>query len=164
MKEDVKTNNISEYIKNARIEKGYSIRQLARLSGVDKSTISKIESEKVNNPRLIIIKTLCRYLDISYGECLYIMELGATYNPNNLVLINYYKNIDNKELKSTYKSIVGTIKEYDNILSYLKKQYNKTNDKDLLIDTIKSYEYENRTNNCIREILEEKILNEYLKS
>ena len=60
--------------------------------------------------------------------------------------------------------MIGVIKEYDNILSYLKKQYNKTNDKDLLIDTIKSYEYENRTNNCIREILEEKILNEYLKS
>ena len=157
-------NKIAEYIKNARVKKGYSIRKLSRLSGIDKSTISKLESGKVNNPRLLIIKTLCRYLDISYGECLYIMELGATYNPNNIVLMNYYKNIDSKDLKSTYKSIVGKINEYDKILSYLKEQSNKTDDKDLLIDTIKSYEYENRTNNCIREILEEKILNEYLNS
>lgn len=157
-------NKIAEYIKNARIKKGYSIRKLARLSGIDKSTISKLESGKVNNTKLIIIKTLCRYLDISYGECLYIMELGATYNPNNIVLMNYYKNIDSKDLKPTYKSIIGKIKEYDNILSYLKEQSNKTANKDLLIDTIKSYEYENRTNNCIREILEERILNEYLNS
>ena len=154
--------NIAEYITNARKEKGYSIRKLSRLSGIDKSTISKLESGKVNNPRLLIIKTLCRYLDISYGECLYIMELGATYNPNNAMLMNYYKNLDSKTLKITYKNIIGKIKEYDKILSYLKEQYNKTDDKDLLIDTIKSYEYENRTNNCIREILEEKILNEYL--
>ncbi|MBQ6284765.1 MAG: helix-turn-helix transcriptional regulator [Bacilli bacterium] len=155
-------NKISEYITKAREDKGYSMRKLARLSGIDVATISKIESGKIKNPRLSIIKTLCRYLDITYGDCLYIMELGATYNPNNAILMNYYKNLDSKNLKTTYKNIIGKIREYDKILSYLKEQYNKTDDKDLLIDTIKSYEYENRTNNCIREILEEKILNEYL--
>ena len=116
-------NNIAEYIKKARKEKGYSIRKLARLSGVDKSTISKLESGQVNNPRLMIVKTLCRYLDISYGECLYIMELGATYNPNNAMLMNYYKNIDSKNLKITYKNIIGKIKEYDKILC-AKNKYN----------------------------------------
>ena len=74
---------IGDYIKNARIEKGYTIRKLAKLSGVNYSLLSKIEAGKTQNPHLRFIKALCRYLDITYGDCLYIMELGASYNPNN---------------------------------------------------------------------------------
>lgn len=156
--------NIGDYIAKARIDKGYSMRKLARLSGLDNATISKIESGKIKNPKLSSIKTLCRYLDIAYEDCLYVMQLGATYNPNNNILMNYYNNISDDELKSTYKNIIGKINEYDKILSYLHQQFNQTDYKKLLIDTIKSYEYENRTNKYIRKILEEKILNKYLNS
>lgn len=82
--------NIGDYIAKARIDKGYSMRKLARLSGLDNATISKIESGKIKNPKLSLIKTLCRYLDIAYEDCLYVMQLGATYNPNNNILMNYY--------------------------------------------------------------------------
>ena len=156
--------NIGEYIAKARMDKGYSMRELARVSGMNNATISKIESGKIKNLKLSFIKTLCRYLDISYEDCLYIMQLGATYNSDNIILMNYYKNINDDELKNTYKNIIGKINEYDKILSYLKQQFDKTDDKKLLIDTIKSYEYENKTNKCIRKILEEKILNKYLNS
>lgn len=156
--------NIGDYLAKARIDKGYSMRKLARLSGLDNATISKIESGKIKNPKLSLIKTLCRYLDIAYEDCLYVMQLGATYNSDNIVLINYYKNISDDELKKTYKNITGKISEHDKILSYLNQQFDKTDDKELLIDTIKSYEYENRTNKCIRKILEERILNKYLNS
>lgn len=156
--------NIGDYIAKARIDKGYSMRKLARLSGIQNATLSKIESGKIKSPNLSMIKTLCRYLDISYEDCLYVMQLGATYNSDNTILMNYYKNISDDELKNTYKNIIGKINEYDKILLYLQQQFNKTDDKKLLIDTIKSYEYENRTNKCIRKILEEKILNKYLNS
>ena len=44
--------NIGDYIAKARIDKGYSMRKLARLSGLDNATISKIESGKIKNPKL----------------------------------------------------------------------------------------------------------------
>lgn len=155
---------IGDYIKNARIEKGYTIRKLAKLSGVNYSLLSKIEAGKTQNPHLRFIKALCRYLDITYGDCLYIMGLGASYNPNNKFLIAHFENLDINILKQTYLNTMGAIKANNRILHYLKGQYDKTDKKDLLIDTIKSYEYENQTNYVIREILEEKIIKEYLKN
>lgn len=155
---------IGKYIKKARMDKCYSIRKLGRLSGVNNSEISKIESGKRKNPKLRIIKKLCRYLDISYEDCLYVMELGGFYTSSNNTIINYYKTLDSNLIKITYKNIIGQIKQNDKILSYLNKQLLETDNKDLLIDTIKSYEHNNKTNKAIKEVLEETILNEYLNN
>ena len=156
-------NNLGEYIYKARKEKGYSLDKLAELSGLDKSEISKIENG-VRNPKLSTIKKICKNLDISYKQCLYIKQFYKDYVANNPFLLNYYKNYENKDLKSSYKSVVARINECEKLIDYLVEQLDTTDNKSLLMNTIETYEQENNINNVIREILEEKILNEYLKS
>ena len=156
-------NNLGEYILNARKEKGYSMGKLAELSGVDKSEISRIEDGS-RNPKLITIKKICKYLDISYRQCLYIKQFHNNYIANNPFLLNYYKNYANKDLKQSYKNIVARINECEKLILYLEEQLELTDNKVILMNTIEIYEQENNINNVIREILEEKILNEYLNS
>lgn len=159
--------NIAELISTAREKKGLSQRQLARLTGVTNSEISKIESGKRKTPNLKMLRIICRYLDICYEECLYTLNLGGTYNINNPVIIEYYQNIDKENVKKSYQNILGKIQENNNKLDYVKGMFLKANnkkDKDILIDMIKSLEFENKTNGYIKNILEEKIVNIYLES
>ena len=86
--------SIAELISTARKKKNISMRQLAYLSGISNSEISRIESGERIFPNLKTLKAICRYLDIYYEECLYILNLGGTYNMNNPFIIEYYKNID----------------------------------------------------------------------
>ena len=156
-------NNLGEYIFKARKEKGYSMDKLAELSGIDKSEISKIESG-TRNPKLSTIKKICKNLDISYRQCLYIKQFYNNYVENNPFLLNYYKNYADKELKQSYKNIMARINECEKLISYLEEQVELTDNKVMLMNTIETYEQENNINNVIREILENKILNEYLNS
>lgn len=118
-------------------------------------------------PKLKTLKALCRYLDIYYEECLYVLNLGGTYNVDNTIITDYYQNMDEKNLRATYKSINGQINEINNQLFFMKNKLFEVKNKDCkdnLIDTIKSLEFQNKTNNYIKSILEEKIINNYLSS
>ncbi|MGN1338519.1 MAG: helix-turn-helix domain-containing protein [Candidatus Coprovivens sp.] len=159
--------NIAELISTARKDKNISMRELGRLSSITNSEISKIESGKRPMPKLKTLKALCRYLDIYYEECLYVLNLGGTYNVDNTIITDYYQNMDEKNLRATYKSINGQINEINNQLFFMKNKLFEVKDKDCkdnLIDTIKSLEFQNKTNNYIKSILEEKIIKNYLSS
>ena len=92
--------SIAELISTARKKKNISMRQLAYLSGISNSEISRIEAGKRIFPNLKTLKAICRYLDIYYEDCLYILNLGGTYNMNNPFIIEYYKNIDKDNIKT----------------------------------------------------------------
>lgn len=159
--------NIAELISTARQEKNLSMRELARLSGINNSEISKIESGKRLMPKLKTLKAICRHLDIYYEDCLFTLNLGGTYNINNPIIINYYQNINTNNIKSSYKGILSKIKENNKQITYMKSillQTSNKEDKNVLIDTIKSLEFENKTNNFIKNILTEKIVKIYLDS
>ena len=141
------------------------MRQLAYLSGISNSEISRIESGERIFPNLKTLKAICRYLDIYYEDCLYILNLGGTYNMNNPFIIEYYKNIDKDNIKTSYENITKKIELNNNQIVYMKQMILKgikKEDEDILIDTIKSLEYENNTNNYIKNILTEKIIKFYL--
>ena len=59
---------------------------------------------------------------------------------------------------------MARINECEKLISYLEEQVELTDNKVMLMNTIETYEQENNINNVIREILENKILNEYLNS
>ena len=154
--------NIGEIIKSSRERAGISMRELGRLSGVNSSEISKIESGLRPSPNLKTLKKLCRYLDIRLNDLIFEMGLGATYNPKNKILIDYYKNLDIKDVKLPYKALKY---KYNDTLKQIKKFNEMKEDKryhDELIDLIKILEYENDTTKFILNILEEKILNNFL--
>ena len=159
--------SIAELISSARIEKNISMRELARLSNISNAEVARIESGERKTPKLSTLKAICRNLDIYYEECLYLLNLGGTYNINNPIITEYYQNIDGDDIRTTYKGIKGQITENNNQLVYMKNmllQVDNKNDKDILIDTIKSLEFQNKTNNYIKNILEEKIIKIYMDS
>ncbi|ENK1243849.1 helix-turn-helix domain-containing protein [Clostridium sporogenes] len=57
-----------EFLKNIRKEKGLSQRQLAELSRISNTEISRIESGKRQNPSPNILKSIAPHLGLSYGE------------------------------------------------------------------------------------------------
>ncbi|MGO5064110.1 MULTISPECIES: helix-turn-helix domain-containing protein [unclassified Clostridium] len=57
-----------EFLKNIRKEKGLSQRQLAELSHISNTEISRIESGERHNPSPNILKSIAPHLGLSYGE------------------------------------------------------------------------------------------------
>jgi HTH-type transcriptional regulator, competence development regulator len=59
-----------EYIKNLRIEKGWSQRELASKIGITNAAISRLESSKRKKPSLITLNAIAQNLGISQFELL----------------------------------------------------------------------------------------------
>lgn len=66
---------IGEIIKKARMEKGLSLRELARKSGVSQPYLSQLESGQNNNPTLEVFIKLADALGITLKEMLIEAEL-----------------------------------------------------------------------------------------
>ncbi len=54
----------SEFLRKERERRGLGINQLARLTGLNPATISKLENKKRKNPDLRVIKKLSNALEI----------------------------------------------------------------------------------------------------
>lgn len=54
----------SEIIRKARETKGYTLRELGRISGISSGEISQIENDPDRIPTLFVIKSLSKSLDI----------------------------------------------------------------------------------------------------
>ena len=60
--------NIAEYIRTLREEKGLNLKQLADLSGVSLSALSRIESGDRKKPTPLVLKALAPHLGVSYEQ------------------------------------------------------------------------------------------------
>lgn len=67
---------LRENLKRIRTEKGLSIRELQRMSGVSHTIIMNIESGKSKNPTIIPIMKLSRALDVTIDELVYGKEVN----------------------------------------------------------------------------------------
>lgn len=75
---------LSEIIKNARIEKGISQRELSRQTGIDNNTIAKIENGSRKKPNALSLKKLAFVLNLELSELLVLS--GYTKNDIDLIL------------------------------------------------------------------------------
>lgn len=137
-------NNIGELIKNAREEKGYSARELAKLCDISHTEISNIESGKRVKPAILTLKAFEKYLDLDFKELAKAVGYSdetIEYGDNDIIVSfdRYDKKVKEFELemkalnnKLIMKKHIGVdIKEYfDPICEYLKSQDNV--DEDLL--------------------------------
>lgn len=55
-------------LKNIRLERGLTIEELAKETGVAPRTIMVIESEEGSNPQIATVKRIMKYFDISFEE------------------------------------------------------------------------------------------------
>ena len=79
--------NAGEYIRRRRIEKGLSQRQLAAVSGVSNSEISRIEAGERQNPSPAVLRAISKALAVPYEELLAeagYLDAGALGAPSAL--------------------------------------------------------------------------------
>lgn len=155
--------DLGKTITEAREKSNFSVRRLASLAKVSTAEISRIESNSIKKPNLRIIKSICRYVDLTYNDIVYELGYGATYNPKNKFLTEYYESLEGTNLKSNLIVINQKLKMNNDIITKLKKQFKETKN-DELIDLIKSLEYENKTHYYLKKILENKIIKIFLSN
>lgn len=136
--------NIGKLIKNAREEKGYSARELAKLCDISHTEISNIEKGQRVKPAILTLKAFEKYLDLDFKELASMVGYSPDtieYGDNNIIVSydRYDKKIKEFELEKDFlekllivkKHLAVDIKEYyDPIYDYLQKQDNV--DEDLL--------------------------------
>jgi len=74
--------NIGKFIKGLREKKGFSQRQLAYLSGVSNTEISRIENGERKKPDIEILQKIARPLGVNY-KTLYVVA-GYVKNEDNI--------------------------------------------------------------------------------
>lgn len=136
--------NIGELIKKTRKEKGYSIRELAKLCDISHTEISNIESGLRVKPAILTLKAFEKYLDLDFKKLAKAVGYSnetIEYGDNDIIVSfdRYDKKVKEFELeindlknKLSIKKHIGIdIKEYfDPIYVYLKSQNDV--DKDLI--------------------------------
>ncbi len=130
--------NIGELIKNARKEKGYSARELAKLCDISHTEISNIEKGQRFKPAILTLKAFEKYLGLDFKELASMVGYSPDtieYGDNNIIVSydRYDKKIKEFELEKDFlekllivkKHLAVDIKEYyDPIYDYLQKQDN----------------------------------------
>ena len=86
---------VGEYIKELRIEHGYSQEQLGKLIGVQRAAVQKWESGQVQNLKRDTIKDLCRIFNVTPNEFFQSdkIESNATILPDNVYMIPLYESV-----------------------------------------------------------------------
>ena len=74
--------HINLFLKQARHKKGLSIRELAKVSGVGKASIERIEAEKTT-PRIDTLCKLAKALDVPVTELFRYECDGEEISPEN---------------------------------------------------------------------------------
>ena len=95
--------NIGELIKNAREEKGYSARELAKLCDISHTEISNIEKGQRVKPAILTLKAFEKYLDLDFKELASMVGYSPDtieYGDNNIIVSydRYDKKIKEFEL------------------------------------------------------------------
>lgn len=73
-------------IRKRRIEKGYTIKQLASKVNISDTYLSRLESGERFNPSITVVLDLCKHLDIDYATMLktYGHSLESSVDENNI--------------------------------------------------------------------------------
>lgn len=130
--------SLGQIIKDARIKKGYSARELAKLCDISHTEINNIEKGERVRPAILTLKVFEKYLDLDFKELATLVGYSKDtieYSDNNIIVSyeRYDKKIREFELEKKFindklmikKHLGIDIKEYfDPICEYLKSQEN----------------------------------------
>ena len=146
-------NNIGVLIKNARKEKGYSARELAKLCDISHTEISNIEKGERVKPAILTLKAFEKYLDLDFKK----LAKNVGYAPetiefgDNNIIVSYerydkrireyelkMKDIENRLIVKNHLAL--EMEEfYTEVFNYLKSQDNV--DEKLMMKAEKIFDY-----------------------
>ena len=127
------SNILGNYIKEKRVEEGYSIRKFADLVGISFTELTRIESGERVIPNLLTLIYICKILDIDMDNLLKISGFKDN-NKNKLYEIEVKKT----SKKKFYVSASNDEEAFDNLSKFIenKKIYNLSEDEDLIYEII----------------------------
>lgn len=114
---------LSKLIKEERIKKELSQRELARIVGIDNATISRIEKGTIKRPTIEVLSSLSCVLDIDFHKLIEMCD----YNINDLIKSINQARFDRKFIK-------------DNVSDVKLKKYISMKDEFKYVDVIKVLE------------------------
>ena len=134
--------DISKLVKEARINKGYSARELAKLCDISHTEINNIEKGERVRPAILTLKAFEKYLDLDFKELATLVGYSKDtieYSDNNIIVS--YERYDKKvrEFESAKQILLHEINKkrhlgldikecFDPICEYLKSQDNIDDD------------------------------------
>ncbi|MGM7721151.1 helix-turn-helix domain-containing protein [Metabacillus sp. Hm71] len=119
---------VGERLRELRLEKGYSISELAELAGVSKSYLSYIERDVQKNPSLQFLKKIASTLDIDVE-----VLLGPSASENqskNFVFDEEWSRLLNKAIEEGMSK--KDFKEFRDYLRFQKWKERKKQDSNLI--------------------------------
>ncbi len=155
---------VGELIQKGREDNNLSMTQLAELSKVSRSDISRIESGEREIPNPKFLRKISKYIGVNYNDLMYASGLGVQVSPLNPYLLEHYSKLKGDKLKDAMDSIESSIKNNNVVIDSLKKSAEETKDeqkKDILLDTIEDLEYQNETNEEIMKLLNSMAIKEF---
>lgn len=111
---------LAEVITNARIKKGLSMRELARLSGMDHAEISRIEKGTRLKPNILFLRRLAMNLELS------LVDLLTTAGYSEIDIIWGSDKEDSRTLDDLKKDILELQKVNNNVEETLRIFKNET--------------------------------------
>lgn len=114
---------LSKLIKEERMKKELSQRELARIVGIDNATISRIEKGTIKRPTIEVLSSLSGVLDINFHKLIEMCD----YNINDLIKSINQARFDRKYIKN-------------NVSDVKLKKYISTKDEFKYVDVIKVLE------------------------
>lgn len=122
---------IGEYIKTLRLEKNYSQRELAELTGVSNSELSRIESGQRQNPSPLFLKSLALYLDVSLEDLMKVAGYTSEVIPRGAFDDVVFRD-ENGNIIDSYRQKVQNILEKDeDLINILDRAIKKSSDNDI---------------------------------
>ena len=130
-------NNLAEYIKDRRLNKGWSKRKLALEAGISHTEVHRIENGERKNPSVNILDSLAKALGLPKEE---VLRMAGYIEENDIPLIEkVFPDIKSKKQQETVQRIVDGLarstelqdQDYDDLinqmemfLDYAKKKKN----------------------------------------
>jgi len=108
---------LADMLIGAREDKGYSQRQLAHITGISNSEISKLEKAQRKKPNLRILKKLADALDIKYEEMLEVLgyvKSDYSFKDNTNTLTEDEREYIVNALAKTWENNINTKIDFSN--------------------------------------------------
>lgn len=111
---DPPDHSLGQYLTDARLAAGWSVRQLAELSQVPKSTISDLEKDAIDSPKAAVLGRIARTLEVNAADLFLLAGLPVPEESASLeVMLRTEYGLPPEAVTEAKRHIEQLLKKYD---------------------------------------------------
>lgn len=149
--------SVGEMIAKGRESKGLSQRELALLTHVSNTEISRIESGEREIPNPKTLRKISEYIGVNYNDLMYASGLGFEVTPLNPFIKDYYSSLKGEEIDEALVNTLGSIDNWQSLVDSFKEKLNDKHinevEREVILHTIEDNQYQINTANEIVKLL-----------